>query len=136
MKLKRYLLDTDIFSYLIDGRHPEVRRKAAKAGQIAISVITAAEIEFGARKRGSAKLKALIDLFHEIYPVVEWTAETVPVYAEIRCALEKSGTPIGDLDMLIAATAKQGDYILVTNNTDHFRRVPGLKVENWVKETV
>ena len=63
MKLKRYLLDTDIFSCLIDGRHPEVRRKAAKAGQIAISVITAAEIEFGARKRGSAKLKALIDLF-------------------------------------------------------------------------
>ena len=117
----------------VDGRHPEVRRKAAKAGQIAISVITAAEIEFGARKRGSAKLKALIDLFREMYPVVEWTAEAVPVYAEIRCALEKSGTPIGDLDMLIAATAKQGDYTLVTNNTEHFRRVPGLKVENWVK---
>ena len=133
MKLKRYLLDTDIFSYLIDGRHPEVRRKAAKVGQIAISVITAAEIEFGAKKRGSEKLKALIDLFREMYPVAEWTAETVPVYAEIRCALEKSGTPIGDLDMLIAATAKQGDYILVSNNTDHFRRVPGLKVENWAK---
>lgn len=133
MKLKRYLLDTDTFSYLVDGRHPEVRRMAAKAGQIAISVITAAEIEFGAQKRGSAKLKAVIDLFREMYPVVEWTAETVPVYAEIRCALEKSRTPIGDLDMLIAAAAKQGDYVLVTNNTDHFKRVPGLRVENWVR---
>ena len=49
------------------------------------------------------------------------------------CALEKSGTPIGDLDMLIAATAKRCDYILVINSTDHFRRVPGLKVENWMK---
>ncbi len=106
---------------------------AAKAGQIAISVITAAEIEFGAQKRGSAKLKAVIDLFREMYPVVEWTAETVPVYAEIRCELEKAGTPIGDLDMLIAAAAKQGDYVLVTNNTDHFKRVPGLRVENWVR---
>ena len=133
MKLKRYLLDTDTFSYLVDGRHPEVRRMAAKAGQIAISVITAAEIEFGAQKRGSAKLKAVIDLFREMYPVVEWTAETVPVYAEIRCELEKAGTPIGDLDMLIAAAAKQGDYVLVTNNTDHFKRVPGLRVENWVR---
>lgn len=133
MKLKRYLLDTDTFSYLVDGRHPEVRRMAAKAGQIAISVITAAEIEFGAQKRGSAKLKAVIDLFREMYPVVEWTAEMVPVYAEIRCALENAGTPIGDLDMLIAAVAKQGDYVLVTNNTDHFKRVPGLRVENWVR---
>lgn len=133
MKLKRYLLDTDTFSYLVDGRHPEVRRMAAKAGQIAISVITAAEIEFGAQKRGSAKLKAVIDLFREMYPVVEWTAEMVPVYAEIRCELEKAGTPIGDLDMLIAAAAKQGDYVLVTNNTDHFKRVPGLRVENWIR---
>ena len=133
MKLKRYLLDTDVFSFLIDGRHPEVRMRALKAKQLFVSSITAAEIEFGVRKRNSKRLRSLIDMFREMYPVVDWSAEMVGDYAEIRLALEKSGTPIGDLDMLIAAVARHGDYVLVTNNTSHFGRIPGLKIENWVK---
>ena len=133
MKLKRYLLDTDVFSFLIDGRHPEVRTRALKARQLFISSITAAEIEFGVRKRNSKRLRSLIDMFREMYPVVDWSAEMVGDYAEIRLALEKSGTPIGDLDMLIAAVARHDDYVLVTNNTSHFGRIPGLKIENWVK---
>lgn len=133
MKSKRYMLDTDVFSCLVDGRHPEVRARALKAKSIAISAITAAEVEFGARKKGSARLCSLIGVFKEMYPVVEWTDAMCEAYADIRLALESAGTPIGDLDMLIAAAARQGDYILVTNNVAHFSRVPGLKIENWVK---
>ena len=52
-------------------------------------------------------------------------------YADIRAVLERQGEPIGEMDMMIAASALSGGYVLVTNNTRHFRRVPGLTIENW-----
>ena len=130
---KKYLLDTDVFSYLVANRHPEARRKAMRHKEsISLSVVTMAEALFGARKRESKKLESIVGLFMEMFPVVEWTAAAASAYADIRVALERQGEPIGEMDMMIAASALAGGYVLVTNNMRHFRRVPELKIENWV----
>ena len=129
----RYMLDTDIFSYIINNRHPELRDKFAKlSGSICISAITYAEARYGARKKGSAKLDSLIGMLTELIEVVPWTAIEADAYATIRDDLEKRGLPIGANDTLIAASAEAHGSILVTNNEEHFSRVQGLSIENWI----
>lgn len=132
MKPAKYMLDTDIFSFLVDGRHPEVRRAVVRHQKsVSISVLTYAEALFGARKKNSQRLESLVEMFREMFPVVQWTDAAADVYADIRRELESSGKPIGDMDMLIAATAIAGGFVLVTNNTRHFSRIKGLSLENW-----
>lgn len=133
MSVAGYMLDTDIFSYLVDGRHPSVREKVTKnQKKIAVSSITIAEALFRARKKGSQKLESLVNLFREVFPILEWTDKTADFYADIRLALENAGTPIGDMDMMIAAAAMADNRILVTDNLKHFKHVNGLRVESWV----
>lgn len=136
MKRRPFMLDTDTLSYLVSGRHPEVRKTAlANEGNISISVITVAEALFGARKKNSRKLESIVKLFCEIFEVVSWTPEAASEYADIRVALESQGLPIGEMDMMIAASAKAGGYTLVTNNQSHFSRINGLTLANWVTTT-
>lgn len=126
------MLDTDIFSFVVDGRHPEVRQMVAKnQGRVSISVLTLAEALFGAKKKNSPRLESLIEMFRELFPVVQWSEDVADAYAVIRAQLEASGNLIGDMDMLIAASAVAGGYVLVTNNVRHFQRIEGLIVENW-----
>ena len=134
MKPRKYMLDTDMFSFVVDGRHPEVRRKVAmKQNAVSISVLTLAEALFGAKKKNSQRLESLVGMFRELFPVVPWSENAAEVYAVIRAQLEASGSPIGEMDMLIAASAIAGGYVLVTNNIRHFRRIQGLSIENWVE---
>ena len=127
------MLDTDMFSFVVDGRHPEVRRKVAKKqNAVSISVLTLAEALFGARKKNSQRLESLVGMFRELFPVVPWSENAAEAYALIRTQLETSGSPIGEMDMLIAASAIAGGYVLVTNNIRHFQRIRGLAIENWV----
>ena len=105
---------------------------SAHVKSISLSVITVAEALFGARKRGSERLESLVNLFRELFPVEDWTPASASAYADIRVELERLGSPIGEMDMMIAASAMSGGYVLVTNNTRHFSRIPGLKTENWV----
>ena len=136
MRSRKYLLDTDTFSFVVDGRHPEVRRMVAeKRSEVSISALTLAEAMFGARKKRSHRLESLIDMFREMFPVVPWTEEAAGAYADVRASLEESGKPIGDMDMLIAASAIAGGFVLVTNNVRHFQRIDGLAVENWVNDS-
>ena len=133
MKQPTYMLDTDMFSYLVSGRYPRIRALVAeKEKSIVISSVTLAESLFGARKRGSEKLTSLVGLFSEIFPVVDWSSASAKAYADIRLALEQQGLPIGEMDMMIAASALSGGHVLVTNNVRHFGRVQGLVVENWL----
>ncbi len=133
MKQPTYMLDTDMFSYLVSGRYPRVRELVAEREKsIVISSVTLAESLFGARKRGSEKLTSLVGLFSEIFPVVDWTSTAAKAYADIRLSLEQQGLPIGEMDMMIAASALSGGHVLVTNNVRHFGRVQGLVVENWL----
>lgn len=130
-----FLLDTNIVSQAI--RYPAspaaFRILAAPPGELITSIIVAAEARFGLRKDDSKRLTARLEEFFERVPVLPFEAPAELRYAELRVALEKRGTPIGANDMLIAAHALALECTLVTANERGFRRVPGLKVENWLE---
>jgi tRNA(fMet)-specific endonuclease VapC len=127
-----YMLDTDISSYIIRKRPESLLGRFQKHAEIlCVSVITAAELQFGAEKAERPALKALVDEYLERLPILDWTQGIVGDYARIRTALERAGKPIGNRDLLIAAHAVSENSTLVTNNPKHFEQVPGLKVEVW-----
>jgi tRNA(fMet)-specific endonuclease VapC len=96
------------------------------------SVIVACEMRYGAAKRGSRRLTRQVDIVLGAIPIRPLESSVERVYASIRAALEKEGTPIGAHDMLIAAHARAIGAVCVTSNVSEFRRVPALKVENWL----
>ena len=127
-----YMLDTDISSYIIKRRPATLVEKfEAYAETLNVSVITAAELRFGAEKAGRPKLTELIEAYLERLAILDWTNEVTTHYARIRSELERSGKPIGNMDLLIAAHAVAQGMTLVTNNIKHFSSVAGLKVEVW-----
>ena len=131
--MPRYMLDTDVSSYLIRGDHPEVLEQLRKhLDDVCISCITEAELQYGAMKRNSRRLSQKVNLFCDLIPCIDWTQSTAKVYAGLRTELEAQGTPIGSMDMMIAASALAEDVTLVTNNMTHFSKIRGLKLENWV----
>jgi tRNA(fMet)-specific endonuclease VapC len=93
-----------------------------------------AELQYGIEKSSSPlKNREALEKFLTPIEIVDYGFEPTVEYGIIRAELEKSGTQIGPLDMLIASHAKSLDVILVTNNVKEFDRIPGLKIENWVK---
>ena len=134
--MPRYMLDTDVSSYLIRGDHPEVLEQLRKhLDEVCISCITEAELQYGAMKRNNRRLTQKGNLFSDLIPCIDWTQSTAKVYAGLRTELEAQGTPIGSMDMMIAASALAEDVTLVTNNVAHFSKVKGLKLENWVLDS-
>lgn len=130
--MPRYMLDTDISSYLIRGDHPEVTDAFRQHfPDVCISAITAAELQYGAQKRKSQLLTRNVNAYCNLVPICEWTREAAETYAEMRVELEKHGTPVGSMDMLIAASAIAEGTILVTNNIAHFSKIGKLRIENW-----
>ncbi|MDR2428378.1 MAG: type II toxin-antitoxin system VapC family toxin [Candidatus Margulisbacteria bacterium] len=131
--MKIYLLDTDICSYIIKENPPSVAKKlvAHQDDDICISAITYAELLYGARRRKSRQITHKINLFVELVRVIECGRAVVEQYADIRQDLETRGKPLADFDILIAATARSLNAVLVTNNQKHFARISGLKLENW-----
>jgi tRNA(fMet)-specific endonuclease VapC len=129
------MLDTDMCSYLIRGTSDELARKVKRHhSQLCMSAITLAELLFGAAKRQSPRLTETVALLQQLVSVVPWSAEAAQQYAAIRRDLESDGLPIGNMDMLIAASARSENYCLVTNNTAHFTRVRNLRLENWLTD--
>ncbi len=129
----RYLLDTNICIYIINRRPPEVFRHfdGVAAGQIGISSITHAELDFGVAKSGSRRNRAALDKFLLPLEIMPFDADAARQYGRLRARLERLGTPIGALDTLIAAHALALGVTLVSNNTREFERVPKLRLENW-----
>ena len=128
----RYMLDTDTCSFVIRGGNEKLRKRIQRnAGRLCVSAISVAELRFGARKKGSARITDAVAFFLELVDVVPWGEEAAGRYAEIRAVLESAGTPIGNMDTLIAASALADGCIIVTHNTDHFGRVPGLSIQDW-----
>ena len=131
----RYLLDTNTASYVIKGNFPRVRERLLKVpmSQVGISVVTEAELRFGvARLPEATKLKTVVEEFLLRVEVLPWTSEAAQHYARIRAALEREGEPMGNLDMMIAAQALAEEAVLITHDRV-FRRVKGLKVEDWIR---
>ena len=131
---KRYLLDTNVLSYLI--RRPDALvRKISSVGEesLCTSIVAACELRFGALKKKSQALTARVDQLLDGLEVMPLDGDVDRVYASIRARLESSGRPIGGNDYLIAAHALTADCTLVTDNVEEFRRVPNLAVENWLR---
>src|SRR5271156_3339104 len=129
----RYLLDTNTASYVIKGNFPRVRERLLRIpmADVGISVVTEAELRFGvARLPEVTRLKSVVEEFLLRVEVLAWNSEAAREYARMRAIFEKEGSPMGNLDLMIAAHALAAGVALVTH--DHvFRRVKGLKVEDW-----
>lgn len=132
----KFLIDTNICIYIINRRPPEVILKFRRfdAGEIGVSAITVSELAYGAEKSAHQKEnRRRLEAFLMPFEVLPYDDASASAYGSIRTDLEKSDRVIGPLDMLIAAHAVSQERVLVTNNEDEFRRVPGLIVENWAK---
>ena len=130
-----YLLDTNILSHLVRQPQGPVAERIAAVGEanVLTSVIVAFELRYGAAKRGSRRLSRQIEAILGALTIRPLEFDVERVYASIRVALERKGTPIGAHDMLIAAHARAIDAVCVTGNVAEFKRVPALRVENWLR---
>lgn len=132
---RRYLLDTNIASYIIRGDPPAVRQRLVKVpmAQVAISTVTEAELHYGvARRHGSAHLQMIVNEFLLRLTILPWDSAAAQEYGRLRATLEREGQPMGNLDMMIAAQALASGLVLVTADQS-FKRVRKLKVEDWTR---
>lgn len=133
-----YMLDTDICIYIIKRKPINVlkRLEGIPPGQLSISAITFAELMNGAMKSRyvESNIEKLKEL-SEILAIDPFDEHAAVACGDVRSALERKGTVIGANDLLIAAHARSRNCILVTNNEKGFKRVDGLKIENWSTDT-
>jgi tRNA(fMet)-specific endonuclease VapC len=130
----KYLLDTNICIYLINSKSEKLIKqfKTLDIGQLAISSISVAQLRYGASKsQATEKNNFALDQFLIPLEIVDFDTRSAASYGEVRTNLESKGKPIGPLDTLIAAQALAYGLTLITNNVREFKRVSGLKVENW-----
>ena len=131
----KFLLDTNICIYLIKRKPPQVLKKfqTFKVNDLGLSAITLAELEFGVQlSRYPEKNQEALNEFVTPLEIIPFDDLAAISYGEIRAYLQKRGINIGAMDMLIAAQAKSLSIPLVTNNLKEFKRIPGLRLENWV----
>jgi len=131
----RYQLDTNMASFVIKGNIPRVRERLLRVpmAQVSISAVTEGELRFGVARRPEAvSLKIAVEEFLLRVQVLPWNSDAAQHYALLRAALERAGEPLGNLDLMIAAQALAAPAVLVTNDRV-FRRVQGLKIEDWSK---
>jgi tRNA(fMet)-specific endonuclease VapC len=131
----RYLLDTNIISALIRNPQGRVARHIRTIGEdrVCTSIIVAAELRYGAIKKGSARLTAIIESILGALEVIPFEKPADIVYGALRDRLERAGKMIGGNDLLVAAHAVALGCTVVTNNEREFSRVDGLKCTNWLR---
>jgi len=131
----RYLLDTNVVSDLVRNPQGRVAARVADVGEDAVctSIIVAAELRFGAAKKGSERLTDQLERVLSVLDIQPFETPADVIYGRLRAQLEAVGTPIGGNDMLIAAHALATDCAVATDNGREFERVSGLKVENWLR---
>ena len=128
-----YLIDTDIIIFALRGDKTVLAKfEENKNIPISISMITYAELVFGAKRSGNEQKNMLrVNRIREIYPVEELNIGIMEVFADIKTKMYAQAIRIEDMDLFIAATAIYNDLTLVTNNTKHFKNIPLLELENW-----
>lgn len=131
----KFMLDTNICIYIIK-KHPDKvihKFKGLEVGDLCISSVTFAELAYGVEKsQHHEKNKSALEEFTLPLEIMTFDDQAALHYGHIRASLEKKGTPIGLLDLIIAAHARSLNAILVTNNKKEFARVPKLVIEDWV----
>ncbi len=131
----RYLLDTNTVSYILKGSPPRVRQRLARIPMegISISAITEAELRFGLARRPDAKnLRFAVEEFLLRVDILSWDSAAARHYADIRTEIERAGSPMGNMDLMIAAQALSAPATLVSSDRS-FHRIKRLKIENWTK---
>ena len=129
--MTKYLLDTNICISLIKNRY-EIRNKVERIGadNCFVSEITIAELFYGAAKSGKAKhyddVKTIVELFKviSVYP-------SLRLFGELKATLEKAGKQLDNFDLMIGSTAIHNNMVMISSNTKHFERIPGIKLEDW-----
>jgi len=131
----KYLLDTNTCIYIINKKPASAlaRLRSKQPEDVAVSTITIAELEYGVY-RSQKTDQNRIALLEFLVPltILDFDQGAAAVYGGIRASLESRGTPIGPMDLLIAAQAMSHDLVLVTNNEREFGRLEGLGIENWI----
>lgn len=130
-----YLIDTDIIIYSIKG-NALVHGNFLKNENIpkSISVISYGELLFGAKKSKNVERNiAVVYRIKELFPVIDIDKAVIETFSDLKANMQKAGTIIDDMDLLIASTALTMNSILVTNNEKHFGKIKELKIENWAK---
>ena len=131
-----FMLDTNTCIYIIKRKPPDVIERFCQTeiSQIGISSITLSELLYGVSKSSKPEQNQMaLTQFVAPLEILPYDDEAAQYYGDLRAHLEKKGTPIGSLDMLIAAHALSIDCTLVTNNEKEFIRTPNLKIDNWAK---
>jgi len=131
----KYLIDSNICVYIINNRVEGSSEwiKAAGIENVMISSITVAELEYGLAKSSKyEQTQQALYKFLSGFDVVDFDMTCAQAYGMLRADLQRKGTPIGNMDMLIGATALAKNLTLITNNEDEFRRISNLNIENWV----
>lgn len=130
----RYLLDTNIVSDLVRNPQGRVAQQVGLVGdkQVCTSIVVAAELRYGATKKGSTRLSAQLDAILGLLEVLPLESPLDDVYGRVRTVLERAGQTVGGNDLLIASQALMLGYTVVTNNEREFRRIKGLQVVNWL----
>ncbi|MYG53895.1 MAG: type II toxin-antitoxin system VapC family toxin [Rhodospirillaceae bacterium] len=129
----RYMLDTNIVSDLVRRPGGDIAKRAAalEPGSIAVSIVVASELRYGAERRGSRRLTKQLEAVLSAIGTLPLAEPADRHYGAIRSELERAGRPIGHNDLLIAAHARALGATLVTRNAGEFGRVPGLAVDDW-----
>lgn len=128
------MLDTNIISDLMRNPQGKAAKQIAKVGEdnICTSIIVAAELRYGCARSESKRLLAAVEELLAEIEILPFDAPADAEYGDIRTELETAGKPIGGNDLLIAAHARATEAIMVTANSNEFKRVRDLKVENWL----
>jgi len=133
--LKKYLIDTNIAIFYMKGKFDlEAKFDKITSDNFFISEMTLAELKFGVEKSEKPeKNKKTLDNFLtgvQILPIFH----SLDLYAKEKARLQKAGTPVDDFDLLIGVTSVTHKLTMVTNNTNHFKRISGIKLEDWTRE--
>jgi len=134
--MAKYMLDTDISSYIMRRSDPTLLKRLQKVpvSDVCISVITKCELMYGAEVSPRAQQdQTAVEAYLRHVEVRDYPSEAALDYAQIRADLKLRGTMIGANDLYIAAHARYLGFTLVTNNVKEFGRIPGLSLENWAE---
>jgi len=135
--MNRVLIDTDILSYYFKGDELVVKnfeKYLQTYDLLEISLLTYYEITSGLLSKNALKQLNIFDDFVAGNIVIPVTEKSARISSELYSVLRQNGNIVDDIDLLIAGVAIENDMILVTNNENHFARIPGLKIQNWKKQ--
>jgi tRNA(fMet)-specific endonuclease VapC len=129
------VLDTDTCIAILRGNAAVIERRAATTDDVATTWITAAELYYGAAKStASAKNRALVTSFLATLPVLGLDEASAQIFGEAKALLERKGQRLADADLFIGAVAVAQSATVVTGNVRHYERIPGVTVENWIRD--